>query len=194
MTDIELINKVIDKYCYMGSHGTNLRAIDKLSGETYTLSDLLSLLRKLLGSFVSMEIVKNWYEFEGNKIKNTIFDEIEKMDLDRGSYVLGHELARDAKRLKLRVTKDYTDVLFHQYYLERKLTNDHLALFKEFRVALVSRNWEAFWGNQKIDADYLRRLYDESDELIMIKVLDDYNNWKTEAVIDETHRLMNIIG
>lgn len=61
--------------------------------------------------------------------------------MNRGSYVIGHELAMKMKRLG--VTKDYTDRIFHPFYLRHKLNYQHKELFKEFRLVLgdFHRGW-----------------------------------------------------
>lgn len=195
MTDKEFVYEFLDMHYSIGSKGSKLTVYCYTSLEkTMDMLEFITEVKFILTDF-SAEFTRRWYEEKANEVKTAVLSEIAKMDLDRGSYVLGHELAMAIKKMKFNVSKDYTDAIFHQYYLKNKLNDDHKKLFQEFRVALNvnGRGWESYWGSVLMTDDAIREFFILKPSYTLITILEDYNQWKTQAVVDETHRIMNLL-
>lgn len=197
MTDKEFVYEFLDMHYSIGSKGPKLVVFCFTSpSKSMDMLELITEVRFLLTDF-SAEFTRRWYEERTNQIKTAVLSEIAKMDLDRGSYVLAHELAMDINKMKYNISKDYTDSVFHQYYLKHKLNDDHKLLFNEFRVALNnssnSRGWQSYWGNTPMDEERVREFFILKSNYQLITILEDFNQWKTQAVVDETHRIMNLL-
>ena len=195
MTDKEFVYEFLDMHYSIGSKGPKLTVYCYTSVErTMDMLEFITEVKFILTDF-SAEFTRRWYEEKANEVKTAVLSEIAKMDLDRGSYVLGHELAMAIKKMKFNVSKEYTDAIFHQYYLKNKLNDDHRKLFQEFRVALgpTGRGWESYWSNTQMTDDTVREFFILKSNYTLITILEDFHQWKTQAVVDETRRMMDLL-
>ena len=195
MTDKEFVYEFLDMHYSIGSKGPKLIVYCYTASEKkMDMLEFITEVKLILGDFAN-EFARRWYEMKTNEVKTAVLSEIAKMDLDRGSYVLAHELAMDVKKMKYNISKDYTDAIFHQYYLKHKLHDDHRKLFQEFRVALShsGRGWESYWGNTQMTDETVREFFILKPNYTLITILEDFHQWKTQAVVEETHRMMKLL-